>query len=153
MLIYTDGGCRYGIGAWAWWCETTDESGSGVATETTNQRMEMTAVAEAIGEYFSSKSIVIMSDSAYVVNCFTQQWFTRWIENGWKSTSHGPIRNQDLWAPLIKAVQDHGNVKFIKVKGHSGNIGNQIVDNLCTERILKYTKELKHARPKAAPDA
>lgn len=152
MLIYTDGGCRDGVGAWAWWCETTDESGSGVETPSTNQRMELRAVAEAIGEYYSSKSIVIMSDSAYVVNCFQAEWFKRWLKNGWRSSSNGPVVNQDLWEPLIKAVEDHGNVKFIKVKGHSGNVGNQIVDNICTERILKRQKEMRDARPKATPD-
>lgn len=142
MRIYTDGGCRAGVGGWAWWCEDTDESRSGLEMNTTNQRMELQAVLEALNEYHGY-DITIITDSAYVVNCFGDKWWAKWLENGW-FTKKGKVVNRDLWEPIIELVRDSDPpIKFEKVKAHSGVWGNEYVDTMCTDEIYSV-KEKKN---------
>lgn len=136
MRIYTDGGCRQGVGGWAWWCEDTDESRSGSEVPSTNQRMELRAALEAINEYYDYE-ITIVSDSAYLVNCFGEKWWAKWLQNGW-FTRKGEVVNRDLWEPMIELVENaNGRIKFEKVPGHAGIHGNEWADLLCTREIEK----------------
>ncbi len=143
MRVYTDGACRNNIGGWAWYNADNGEWRHGVETSSTNQRMELKAALEAINEHFLDADLVIVSDSRYVVDCFGEKWWAKWVQNGWLGTKGGEIVNRDLWEPLLEIVQDHGNVKFEWVKGHNGDPGNEKADELAVGAVLNHQKESK----------
>jgi ribonuclease HI len=131
--IYTDGACRGnpGPGGWAW-ASGQDDFGSGSNPHTTNQRMEVMAVIEALLEH-SEGPVEIVSDSNYVVKCFHDKWYLGWQKRNWKNTKGQPVANRDLWEALIPLVLDSGRpVTFSWVKGHSGDLMNDFVDGLAT---------------------
>ncbi len=129
--IYTDGAClgNPGPGGWAWAIEKGPQA-FGSVRDTTNQRMELTAVLEAVRANLGP--LTVISDSTYVVNCFHQNWWRSWKAKGWLNSKGDPVANQDLWMPLIDLVLDRGDVTFKWVKGHSGNPMNDLVDQLAT---------------------
>ena len=134
LIAYTDGACagNPGPGGWAWAIDGGASESGGEAVST-NQRMEVTAVLEALRTLLPRTTGVvrIVSDSTYVVNCFKQRWWANWERNGWKNSQKQPVANQDLWKPLIEVVKaDIARVEFVWVKGHSGNPMNDLVDRL-----------------------
>lgn len=131
IRIYTDGSCKGnpGPGGWAW-AVSKRSYARGSEPETTNNRMEMTAVIEAIRQYKDlSGTIVIVTDSAYVMNCFTENWHRNWTQSGYKKKTGARVNNWDLWSVLIPLVLDN-HVRFEKIKGHSGDEMNDFVDHL-----------------------
>lgn len=142
MRIYTDGSCRKQVGGWGWWNENTHESDHGFSRGTTNQRMELQAALEAIDSHLDAKEIVIISDSAYLVNCFKQKWYEHWEKNKWRGNSGKPIANRDIWEKLFALVREHGNVQFVWVKAHNGDHGNEKADRLAYEASAKAYKEM-----------
>jgi len=131
--IYTDGACRGnpGPGGWAW-ASGKDHYASGAEAHTTNQRMEVMAVIEALRST-PSEDVEIVSDSTYVVKCFNDKWHVGWLKRGWKNSQGQPVANRDVWEQLIALALDSGrNVRFTWVKGHSGDKGNDFVDVLAT---------------------
>lgn len=132
ITIYTDGACsgNPGPGGWAWAIEGGRYK-SGFEGATTNQRMELMAVLDAIRSI--DGPIEIVSDSAYVVNCFRDKWYAGWHKRGWTNSKKQPVANRDIWEPLIDNVLERGNVKFRWVKGHSGHPMNDLVDRLAVE--------------------
>jgi ribonuclease HI len=132
--VHTDGSCRGnpGPGGWAW-AAGTEEFASGAAAHTTNQRMEVQAVIEAL-QAFPQAPIEIVSDSTYVVKCFHDRWYAGWLRRGWKNTQGQPVANRDLWEVLIPLVlEGNRDIRFTWVKGHSGDAMNDFVDALATE--------------------
>lgn len=129
---YTDGACsgNPGPGGWAFVVDGGPWA-SGAEAKTTNQRMEIMAAYEAVRRV--SGPLEIVSDSTYVVNCFVQKWWKGWIDRGWKNASRKPVANRDLWEPFIDLVNRRGDVKFVWVKGHSGDRLNDAADLLATE--------------------
>ncbi len=130
-VVYTDGACQGnpGPGGWAWAVSPAGEPcGSGGARHSTNQRMEVQAVLEALRVI--EGPVEIVSDSTYVVNCFRDNWWKGWLARGWKNSQKQPVANRDLWEPLIDLVRGRGDVTFTWVKGHSGNRMNDLVDAL-----------------------
>jgi len=131
--VYTDGAClkNPGPGGWAW-AESVERYESGFEPQTTNQRMELLAVIRAVEAHPGPLRIV--SDSTYVVNCFKQRWWAGWRAKGWRNAKGEPVANQDLWRPLIEEVVDlrPGEIEMAWVKGHSGNVMNELVDQLAT---------------------
>lgn len=128
--VYTDGACsgNPGPGGWAWAVAPGGElHGSGGAAHTTNQRMEVQAVLEALQSV--PGELTIVSDSTYVVNCFRDRWYVKWQRNGWKNSKKEPVANVDLWQPLIALVEER-RPQFRWVKGHSGDRMNDLVDRL-----------------------
>lgn len=128
--VFTDGACagNPGPGGWAWAVAPDgDRCGSGGAAHTTNQRMELQAVLEALQSL--PGDLTIVSDSTYVVNCFRDRWWVKWKANGWKNSKKEPVANTDLWMPLVELVQQR-RPAFRWVKGHSGNPMNDLVDRL-----------------------
>jgi ribonuclease HI len=112
-------------------------SGAGGERQTTNQRMEIQAVLEAIrtlADQFPGRPIDVVSDSTYVVNCFRDKWWVRWEQNGWRNTQRKPVANADLWQPLIALVKANP-VTFRWVKGHSGDRLNDLVDQLAVAAV------------------
>lgn len=140
--IYTDGSCRLGVGGWAWWNEDTGEERSGYVLETTNQRMELKAALEALNDHMDDDQVTIVSDSAYLVNCFGQDWWVRWQRNNWLTSKNVAVSNRDIWEPLLDLVQEHGNVQFEWVKGHSGVYGNERVDALAQKEVAEQRPHL-----------
>lgn len=130
QIVYTDGACsgNPGPGGWAW-ATVPDGAvrGAGGEAHTTNQRMEIRAVLEALRSL--EGPLVIVSDSTYVVNCFRDRWWARWQANGWRNAKKEPVANTDLWKPLIELYQQR-RPEFRWVKGHSGDPMNDLVDRL-----------------------
>jgi ribonuclease HI len=94
--------------------------------------MELRAVLEALrglGVGSEAGPIEVVSDSTYVVKCFHDRWWAKWQRNGWRNSKKEPVANADLWKPLIELVQA-GEVTFRWVKGHSGDVMNELVDAL-----------------------
>lgn len=142
--IYTDGACKGngkedgGFGGWAYVIledrKIVKQASGGPKETTTNNRMELTAVLEALRNFSKTKEkhvIKIYSDSAYVVNCFKDKWYVKWQTNKWKGGTKGEIQNRDLWEPLIE-LYSKLDVTFEKVKGHSGDEFNELVDTMAS---------------------
>ena len=141
--IYTDGSCLKNPGPGGWGAiliyKGVEKEMSGGEQETTNNRMELTAVIKALEKVKGSCNIDIFSDSAYVVNAFLQDWVTSWKQKGWKTTK-GEVQNLDLWLKLLELVEKH-NVTWHKVKGHADNEFNNRCDALATGEIAKLREE------------
>ena len=140
ITVYTDGACsgNPGPGGWAWAVSPDGmPSGAGGERQTTNQRMEIQAVLEAIRTLAAQnpgRPIDVVSDSTYVVNCFRDKWWVRWEQNGWRNSQKKPVANADLWQPLIALVKANP-VTFRWVKGHSGDRLNDLVDELAVAAV------------------
>jgi ribonuclease HI len=132
--IHTDGSCRGnpGPGGWAW-AAGSAEYASGAEAHTTNQRMEIRAVIEALKSH-PVGLIEIVSDSSYVVKCFHDRWYAGWRRRNWKNSRGDLVANRDLWEELLALTVDAERaVAFSWVKGHSGDAMNDFVDALATE--------------------
>jgi len=131
LIVYTDGSCLQnpGPGGWAW-AIPGGAYASGAEAQTTNQRMEIMAVIEAL-RAADDDVIEIVSDSNYVVKCFQDRWWAGWQKRGWKNASGKPVANRDLWEPLFDlALDGTRSITWTWVKGHSGDPWNDIVDEL-----------------------
>jgi ribonuclease HI len=134
--VYTDGACsgNPGPGGWAW-AVPGGRFASGAEQLTTNQRMEIHAVLDAVQTI--DGPIDIVSDSTYVVHCFRDRWWEGWLRRGWVNSAKKPVANRDLWEPLINAYRaDPQRIRFSWVKGHSGDVMNDLVDRLAVEAAL-----------------
>ncbi len=105
--VYTDGAClgNPGPGGWAWAVPGGDWA-CGADPATTNQRMELRAVLEALREL--DGPVEVVSDSTYVVNCFRDRWYDGWLRRGWRNSHRKPVANRDLWEPLIELYLPSG---------------------------------------------
>jgi ribonuclease HI len=134
--VFTDGACagNPGPGGWGWAVSPDGEPrGSGGEEHTTNQRMELMAVLQALRALdVHAGPIEVVSDSTYVVNCFRDGWWVKWQRNGWKNAKKEPVANTDIWKPLVDIVNS-GQVSFRWVKGHSGHPMNELVDQLAVD--------------------
>lgn len=142
--VHTDGACRGnpGPGGWAWASGAT-EFASGAEAHTTNQRMEVLAVIEALRSN-PDGPIEIVSDSSYVVKCFNDRWYVGWQRRGWKNSQGQPVANRDLWEDLFALVlPGERDIRFSWVKGHSGDAMNEFVDELAT--VAADTQRGRHS--------
>ena len=131
VRIYTDGSClgNPGPGGWAW-AIPEGASASGGDSHTTNQRMEIQAVLEALRS-IDDREIEIISDSTYVVKCFQDRWWAGWQRRGWKNSQGKPVANRELWEPLFDLALDEARtITWTWVKGHSGDQWNDVVDEM-----------------------
>lgn len=149
MRVYTDGGYRGEIGGWGWWNADTKESAYDHAYDTTNQRMELQAAIDAMETYIDDDDLTIVSDSAYLVNTMTNKWYVRWMKNGWRNVKGEAVANQDQWARLAQLIDTNPEIRFEKVKGHSGDEGNEMADKMATKAIVK--EQMKRSSPPANP--
>ncbi len=101
--------------------------------ETTNNRMELTAVIRALEALTRTADARVFSDSQYVRLGITQ-WLAQWKARGWRTAARKPVKNQDLWEQLEAATQAH-RIEWHWVKGHSGNVGNERADALANRGI------------------
>lgn len=133
--VFTDGSCdpNPGPGGWGFvWVEENEilKRGNGVAADTTNNRMEMSALVEAFKMIPTDSSVTIYSDSQLCVNTINQ-WAAGWEKRGWKRKT-GPIKNLDLVKELWSLAQSHPNVKLEWIKAHDGSRWNEYVDVLAS---------------------
>jgi ribonuclease HI/uncharacterized phage-like protein YoqJ len=136
-IVYVDGACsgNPGPGGWAWAVAPAGPFASGPEARSTNQRMEVRAVLEALRAV--TGAVEVRSDSTYVVNCFRDRWWEGWLERGWLNKAKKPVANRDLWEPLIDLYRTRaGEVRFTWVKGHSDDPLNDAVDRLAVEAAL-----------------
>ena len=137
VILYTDGACRGNPGPGGWGVHLqygeTHKNLSGYVAETTNNRMEMTAVIEGLKALNKPCNVELNTDSKYVMQGITE-WMPGWKRNGWKTSAKKPVKNADLWRKLDELVNGH-QVKWKWVKGHSGIPGNELADRLATEAI------------------
>ena len=143
--VYTDGACsgNPGKGGWAFVIVEKDRvicEKSGGEAKTTNNRMEMQAVIEALKEihilHLLSFELTIYTDSSYVKNGITE-WIKKWKKNGWKSSSNSPVKNQDLWLLLDSLVSSCSSLSWKWVKGHAGNKFNEVCDSLASNQAQR----------------
>ena len=140
VTLYTDGACSGNPGGGGWGAvlifgEHRLEI-SGGEENTTNNRMELMAVIMGLKQLKYPCKVNIYSDSAYVVNAFTQGWLAAWEANGWKKADKKPVLNDDLWKMLLELTRTH-SVRFLKVKGHADDELNNLCDKLAREAIPK----------------
>ena len=135
--IYTDGACSGNPGPGGWGAYI-DNAGlvtelSGREEDTTNNRMELKAVIEALNSFTSKTNLNLYTDSKYVMDG-SSKWIQNWKKNGWKTAQRKAVKNQDLWIELDKLVHFH-QIHWVWVKGHDGNLGNERADYLATSAI------------------
>ena len=139
IRIYTDGACsgNPGKGGWGALIQENDNEKklSGSELNTTNNRMELTAVIKALEHYDEAREIEVFTDSKYVMQGMTE-WIKNWKNNHWKTSQKKDVKNKDLWV-LLDTVSAKHDVKWSWVKGHAGDYGNEIADKLATQAILK----------------
>ena len=143
VTLYTDGACSGNPGPGGWgvvllFGEHRREL-SGGERETTNNRMELTAVIEGLRCLKYPCEVDVYSDSAYTVNAFQNGWISSWEKNGWKKADNKPVLNIDLWQRLLELTKMH-MVSFKKVKGHADNEHNNRCDALARGAIEKESK-------------
>lgn len=135
--IFTDGACRHNPGPGGWGallrCGSKEKTFSGYVASTTNNRMELTAVIEAIKRVQEPCHIILTTDSEYVRQGITV-WINQWKKRGWRTASRQPVKNQDLWQALDACIGAHA-IEWRWVKGHSGHVDNERVDYLATQAI------------------
>ena len=138
IQMWTDGACsgNPGNGGWGVFIKLVDGNQiklSGHEQYTTNNRMEMLAVIEGLKYLKNYSSVIIHTDSKYVLEGITN-WITNWKQNNWKSSNKKDVKNKDLWIELDTLVNKF-KIEWKWVKGHSGNVENDIADLLATTAI------------------
>lgn len=142
VKVYTDGSCLGNPGPGGWACVVI-ESGkvsqfSGGAVNTTNNRMELMAVINALTYLKEPSSVTLYSDSQYVIRAFKEGWLEKWQRNGWNNTT-GEVKNKDLWKLLYILAGKH-EIEWNWVKGHAGDKYNEICDTLAVTAARHYQK-------------
>jgi ribonuclease HI len=135
--IYTDGACKGNPGPGGWgallaWNGTERELFGGEPV-TTNNRMELTAVIEALSTLKRPCRVLLHTDSQYVQKGITE-WIGGWKARGWKTAAKEPVKNVDLWKRLDELVATH-HIRWVWVKGHSGHDGNERADKLANKGV------------------
>ena len=137
IKIYTDGACRGnpGRGGWGVFIINGQESKKifGGKIETTNNEMELTAAIKGLEFFNSPTDLDLYTDSKYVMDGIND-WIHNWKKNGWKTANKKPVKRSNLWIELDKLNNFH-DVKWYWIKGHSGDIGNDMADELANQGI------------------
>ena len=137
VVIYTDGACRGNPGPGGWGVVLRYQGNlktlNGFDPETTNNRMELTAVIEGLRALTRSCDIELHTDSKYVMQGINE-WLNNWKRNGWKTAAKKPVKNIDLWQQLDEEVTRH-EIDWNWVKGHSGIADNEFADQLANAAI------------------
>ena len=143
VTLYTDGACSYNPGPGGWAAILTykgvSKEISGFVPDTTNNRMELFAILCGLRQLKEKCDVTIYSDSAYVIEAFTQGWIDSWQTNNWRTSAKKPVKNSDLWKALLMELGSH-KYTFVKVKGHADNEFNNRCDKLATTEVSNAIK-------------
>lgn len=142
VTIFTDGACSGNPGPGGW-CAILrfgehEKEISGGSGDTTNNRMELTAVIEGLKALKRPCSVTVISDSKYVCDAVLKGWVYAWKKKGWKKSDGKPALNVELWEELLKQLAIH-DVEFIWIKGHAGHPENERCDKKAVEEAKKYS--------------
>ena len=141
VIIYTDGSCKGnpGPGGWGAWLSSGEHSKDlfGGEALTTNNRMELMAVIEALTALKGPSEVDLYTDSQYVRQGITT-WIHNWKRRGWVTTDKKPVKNADLWRALDEATKRH-TVEWHWVKGHAGDVGNERADALANQGAAQFS--------------
>ena len=144
--LFTDGACSGNPGPGGWGAilrfGTAEKELSGGETETTNNRMELTAVIEGLSALKEPCAVKLTTDSKYVADGVTKGWAESWRKNGWRKADKKPALNPDLWEKLLDLLKIH-QVEICWVKGHAGHIENERCDKLAVEFYTKLKENSK----------
>jgi ribonuclease HI len=137
VVLYTDGACKGNPGPGGWgvlleWGDHRKELCGG-ESETTNNRMEITAVIEGLRALSRPCQVLVVTDSVYVKDGVTK-WMAGWKRNGWRTAAKKPVKNRDLWEVLDEELSSH-TVDWEWVKGHDGHPGNERADELANAGV------------------
>ncbi len=139
--IFTDGACSGNPGPGGWGAilryEGREKELSGGERETTNNRMELTAVIKSLSALKEPCKVRLVTDSKYVADGITKGWAASWQKNGWRKADKKPALNPDLWEELLRLIEIH-DVTIDWVKGHAGHPENE----RCDELAVNYYKSL-----------
>jgi ribonuclease HI len=135
--VYTDGACKGNPGRGGWGAvlefDGKEREIYGGEAVTTNNRMELTAVIEALSALKRPCRVVLHTDSQYVQKGITE-WINGWKARGWKTAAKEPVKNEDLWRKLDEVVRGH-EIRWVWVKGHAGHDGNERADALANKGV------------------
>lgn len=133
--IWTDGGCRPNPGPGGWGAilkfKGTERELSGGEADTTNNRMELTAAAEALTALTRPCKVRLHTDSQYLKDGITR-WHVGWVRKNWRNAAGDPVKNMDLWRRILDAAKPH-EIEWVWVRGHSGDVMNERADVLATK--------------------
>lgn len=139
--LFTDGACSGNPGPGGWGAVlrfgTVEKELSGGAAETTNNRMEITAVIEGLSALKEPCKVMLCTDSKYVADGVTKGWAASWRAKGWRKGDGKPALNPDLWEKLLNLLEVH-EVEIIWIKGHNGHPENERCDRLAVEETKKF---------------
>lgn len=152
--IYTDGACSGNPGPGGYAFIILNErkfeklAVHGYEKNATNNMMELKAIVRALEHAYTFinrqiiTQVTVYSDSAYCINAINEKWYENWENNGWRTKSNDPVKNQELWEKLSLLLKPRKNLKFkfVKVKGHAGNVYNEKVDK-AAKRAIKLLIE------------
>mgnify|MGYP002521462627 CR=1 FL=1 len=143
VILYTDGACSGNPGKGGWGAvliyKDVQKEFSGYDPNTTNNKMELSAVINGLTLLKEPCKVDVYTDSAYVCNAFTENWIDKWKVNGFRTSKNKPILNYELWMELINLCNTH-KVTFHKVKGHADNALNNLCDALATGEISAHSE-------------
>ena len=143
--IYTDGACSGNPGAGGWGAiliyRGHRKELSGYDPETTNNRMELTAVISALGALKEPCDVTLTTDSKYVCDGIEKGWARSWRARGWKKSDNKPALNSDLWQKLLDLSEIH-RVRFVWIKGHAGHPENERCDSLAVAEYMNRRQEI-----------
>ncbi len=139
--VYTDGSCKFNPGPGGWGAVLVyngrEKELCGGEAETTNNRMELTAVIEALSALKEPCEVVLCSDSKYVIDGLEKGWAESWRKKGWKKADKSPALNPDLWEKLLSEVARH-KMTYKWIKGHAGHSYNERCDTMAQNCADKY---------------
>ena len=149
LEFYTDGAfsSKTEMGGWAAVCvedSNVIDTQSGYEPYSTNNRMELTAFLSALENADTIETgntkVTIYTDSAYIANCFNQNWYVKWMSNGWRTSDKQDVKNQDLWRRIIALyikLKGRLDLSIVKIKSHSDNPWNNYADLLAVKARSK----------------
>lgn len=140
-MLYTDGACSGNPGPGGYCAILTMGEHikyiSGSQKQTTNNRMELTAVIEGLKVLKRPCEVTVISDSKYVCDAINQKWIYGWEKKGWKKSNNKPVLNPELWQELFELLQIH-KVTFHWIKGHAGHPYNEKCDEIAVKEYKKF---------------
>ena len=139
--IFTDGACSGNPGPGGYGVilpyKGVSQELSGGEEQTTNNRMELTAVITGLSALKEPCAVTLYSDSKYIIDAIQKGWAKKWRANGWMRNAKDPALNPDLWEKLLDLLEKH-EVTFVWVKGHAGHPENERCDQLAVQESLKF---------------